>query len=75
MKEFLATSIVGSWVKVALAAVFGSLLIFLTEGNQLTDVDFTDVNVWVSAAVAAALPAVINYVNSADKRYGRGSGE
>jgi hypothetical protein len=73
MSEFLATTVVGSWVKVALAAVFGSLLVFLTEGNQLTDVDFTDVNVWVSAAIAAALPAVINYVNPADTRYGRGT--
>lgn len=75
MKEFLANSPVASWLKVAAAAVLGSLLIFLTNDNTLTDVNFQDVNVWVSAAFAAALPAVINWVNSADKRYGRGSGE
>jgi hypothetical protein len=73
MKEFLANSPVGSWVKVVIAALFGSLLVYLTNGNTLTDVTLTDVNVWGSAAVAAALPAVINWFNSADSRYGRGS--
>jgi len=73
MKEFLANSPVGSWVKVVLAALFGSLLVFLTNDNTLTDVTFSDVNVWGSAAIAAVLPAVINFVNPADTRYGRGS--
>lgn len=74
MLDWLANSPWASWVKVAGAFVLGSLLVFLTNGNQLTDVDFADVNVWISGAVAAVLPLVINFLNHKDARYGRGAG-
>ena len=75
MLNWLANSPVASWVKVAASFVLGAFLVFLTEGNEVTDVDLSDVNVWVSGAIAAALPLVINFLNPSDTRYGRGTGE
>lgn len=74
MLNWLANSPVASWVKVAASFVLGALLVFLTNGNELTDVDLADVNVWVSGAIAAVLPLVINYLNPDDGRYGRKRG-
>ena len=71
MLNWLANSPVASWVKVAGAFVLGAVLVFLSNGNEVTDIDLSDVNVWVSGAIAAVLPAVINYLNPSDTRYGR----
>lgn len=71
MLNWLANSPVASWVKVAVSFALGAFLVFLTNGNEVTDVTLTDLNVWLSGAVAAVLPLVINWLNPADVRYGR----
>ena len=69
---FLA-SVPGSALRVFVGSVLGSLVIWLTNGNTFHTLGWTDLELWVGAAVTVALPVLIAWVNPQDPRFGRGS--
>lgn len=60
----------GSFFKVFLSAVLGQYMIVLTDPNQTLFCWQTLQNIGVVGATAV-VPIIINYLNSADPRYGR----
>ena len=58
---------VKSWVVVFVATI---LTLFLADGADIFAVDMSDLKAWVSAAVAAVVPLVLNFLNPKDTRYG-----
>ena len=63
IREFLATTPEGTFLKIALGAALGALASWITTA---------DVHPLVVAITAAVVPVVINYLNPDDTRYGRG---
>jgi hypothetical protein len=62
-----AAAVLWSWARVFLAAALTYVLTALTAGTPLA---------WQAVAIAGAvstLPVVINWLNTNDPRYGRGS--
>jgi hypothetical protein len=66
MKKWLATTWEGSIVKITAGAALGAIASWLMTA---------DVHPLIVAIGAAVIPVLINALNSADKRYGVGSGE
>jgi uncharacterized protein YacL len=65
-KIWLATTPLGSFVKVMLGAVLGALLSYVPSSTF---------NPLVIALTAAVVPVLINFLNDADTRYGKGKVE
>ena len=61
---WLATSPTASFLKIALAAALGAVGSYLVTA---------EVHPLVVALTAAVLPVVLNFLNPADSRYGKGS--
>lgn len=61
--EWLAVSPLASAVKVAVAAM---LAYFVGNPSSL------DLPPWAMVAITAAVPVIVNWLNPADGRYGRG---
>mgnify|MGYP001251266819 CR=1 FL=1 len=72
MGKFLTTPL-GSALRVFLGACLGGFVLYLSNGNSLTDINFDTVNAILTAAAIVAVPLVIAFVNPADPRWGRGS--
>ena len=69
MGAFLAGP-VGSWLRVFVATALTAFLADLAEGSGWV----FDWTAYLLAAVVALLPIVIAYLNTADPRFGKGSG-
>ena len=67
---WLASTPLGSAFKVLLSGVLGFALISWTSDGKFSLDKWQD---WLIGALAIALPPVINWLNPADARYGRGS--
>ena len=70
MRDWLASSPVGSWVKTFVAVLIGSAVADWAASGSL---DLDHWQTWVIAGLVAVGPVVINWLNPADARYGRGS--
>jgi hypothetical protein len=66
---WLATTPLGSALKVFLAFLFGAALLTWTQDGQIS---FDAWQTWLIGAMAVAVPIIINWLNPADTRYGRG---
>lgn len=70
MAAWLASSPLASALKVFVAVVLGMAVTdFATSGS----IDFGNWQAWVIAALVSAVPVVVNWLNPADARYGKGS--
>jgi hypothetical protein len=69
-KVWLAETPLGSAFKVFLGALLAALLFTWTQEGQIS---FDHWQTWVIGALGISLPIAINFFNSADTRYGRGS--
>jgi hypothetical protein len=70
IETWLATSPWGSAVKVFLGFLLGAALLTWTQEGVIS---FDHWQTWVIGALGIAVPVVINLLNPADPRYGRGS--
>ena len=70
LNESQVGAAVFSWVKVFVATV---LALFLADGADVFNITVNDAKAWVAAGVAAVVPIIINALNPADGRYGRGA--
>lgn len=70
MKAWLATTPLGTAAK-AFAAIV--LTLALVDWQSRGGIDFTAWQTWVLGGLAAAVPPVVNWLNPADGRYGRGA--
>lgn len=70
LNETQVGSAVFSWLKVFLATV---LALFLADGADVFNVSVNDLKAWLAAGAAAVVPVVINALNPADSRYGKGA--
>jgi len=73
MKQFgawLAASPWGTALKSAIAVV---LTLALADWTTSGSISFGKWQTWLIAAFATAVPVIVNALNSADTRYGRGS--
>jgi hypothetical protein len=71
-KTWLATSPLGSAFKVFLGVLLGAVVLTWTEEGKIS---FDHWQTWVIGALVVAVPIVINWLNPADTRYGRSTGE
>lgn len=70
--DALASTPLGSWFKAFLAFIVGSAVAdWVTSGTISLDSWQT----WVIGALAATIAPLINWLNGADARYGRGSAD
>lgn len=70
IEQWLAASPLGSFVKVFVAWILGAAVAdWATSGS----IDFGAWQTWVIGALVSAVPILINWLNPADGRYGRGS--
>ena len=58
---------VKSWLVVFVATL---LTLFLADGADVFAVDMSDAKAWLTAAVAAVVPLILNWLNPKDERYG-----
>lgn len=72
MGNFLTTPF-GSFLRVVAGLVLAALMTFLLNGKTFADLQWADLQLWVSVAVGSALPVLIAYVNPQDSRFGRGT--
>lgn len=70
MGKFLTTA-PGSALRVFLGAVLGGVVLFLRNGNSITNIDLDAWNAIITAAVVVAVPLLIAWVNPADTRFGK----
>jgi len=68
MLDWLATTPLGSALKVFLGVLLAAVLLTWTQEGQIS---FDHWQTWVIGALAVAVPIVINWLNPADGRYGR----
>jgi len=73
MGSFFAKSPWGGVVKVFLGTVLGAFYLWLQNGNSWNNLDLTALTGFVGAGLIVAVPLIINIVNPADTRYGKGS--
>jgi hypothetical protein len=73
MGKWLATSPLGSIVKVFVGTALGGLYLFLKNDGSFDDITLEAVEGFLMGALIVVLPMLINYVNPADTRYGRNS--
>lgn len=71
MLVWLARSPLGSVVKVFVAVVVGALV---ADWSKAGVIDFGNWQSWLIAGAVSALPLLVNWLNPADPRYGRGAG-
>jgi hypothetical protein len=71
-KNWLATTPLGSAFKVFLGVLFGAVILTWSDEGQIS---FDHWQTWVIGALVVAVPIIINWLNSADTRYGRGSND
>ena len=69
-KVWLATTFWGTTLKAALAIIVGLAILDWRTGGTIS---FTNWQTWLIAALVSLGPGIINHLNSADTRYGRGS--
>ncbi len=69
MGKFLTTA-PGSALRVFVGAVLGGVVLFLSNGNSITNIDLDAANAIITAAVIVAVPLLIAWVNPADTRFG-----
>lgn len=67
---WLASTPLGTAVKSAIAVL---LTLALADWASAGAISFGNWQTWLIAALGAALPVVVNWLNGADARYGRGS--
>jgi hypothetical protein len=67
---WLATTPLGSALKVFLGVLLGAVLLTWTSEGVIS---FDHWQTWVIGALAVAVPIIINALNPADTRYGKGS--
>lgn len=70
MGDFLAGPI-GSAVRVFVGSVLGAVTAYFANGGTFVGLSFGDVQLWLGAAIAVALPIVVAALNPADTRFGR----
>lgn len=63
---------VQSYVKVFISVLLG---LFLADGADVFSVSVTELQTWLSAAIASVLPLIITALNPNDTRFGKGSGQ
>jgi len=68
-KVWLASTPLGSALKVLLAGLFAAAMLTWTNEGAIS---FDHWQTWLIGALAIAVPPVINWLNPADTRYGRG---
>lgn len=69
---WVATSPLASILKTFAAVVFAGAVADFATSNSI---DFADWQTWVIAGLVSVVPTVVNWLNPADTRYGRGSAE
>jgi hypothetical protein len=67
---WLATTPLGSALKVFLGVLLGAALLTWTSEGVIS---FDEWQTWVIGALAIAVPIIINALNPADPRYGKGA--
>lgn len=70
MLNWLATSPLASALKTFAAVLIAAVVADWVAGGVI---DFANWQSWVIAGLASAVPVVVNWLNPADGRYGRGS--
>jgi len=68
-KTWLGTTPLASWFKVFVSALLGAWLVDLTGAGEI---DFSNWQAWLVAALVSLLPVIVNWLNEGDPRYGRG---
>ncbi len=58
---------VKSYLKVFLSVI---LSLFLADGADVFAVDYSELRLWISAALAAVLPLIITALDRSDDRWG-----
>ena len=66
---WLATTPLGSAAKVFLGVLLAAVLLTWTSEGQIS---FDHWQTWIIGAIAIAVPPLINWLNPADVRYGKG---
>lgn len=69
---WVANSPLASILKTFAAVVFAGAVADFASDNTI---DFAQWQTWVVAGLVSVVPTVINWLNPADSRYGRGSAE
>ena len=70
MSKWLATTPLGSAFKTFIAVILAAAVAdFATDGN----ISLTHWQTWLIGGLVSALPAVINWLNPSDSRYGTGA--
>lgn len=67
--NWLATTPLGSAAKVFLGVLLAAVLLTWTSEGQIS---FDHWQTWIIGAIAIAVPPLINWLNPADVRYGKG---
>ena len=62
---------VGSWLRVFASGVLSAFLLSLTDAAEI---DFAAWETWVIAGLISVIPVVVAWLNTADPRFGNGSG-
>jgi len=68
--EWFATSPIASWLRTFVAIV---IAMFIADGADIFNVTTDDLRAFLAAGFAAALPAIVRWLNPADTEFGRGS--
>lgn len=72
MSEWLAASPLGTAFKTFVAVVLGAAVAdFASDGS----ISLGNWQTWVIAGLVSAVPVVVNWLNPADARYGKGAAE
>jgi hypothetical protein len=69
-KNWLGTTPFASWFKVFVSAILSAWVVDLTGAAV---VDFSNWETWVVTGLVAVLPVIVNWLNTADPRYGKGA--
>jgi uncharacterized membrane protein YgaE (UPF0421/DUF939 family) len=69
-KKWLATTFWGTTLKAFLAIM---LTLAIAEWSTAGSLNFANWQAWLIAALVSLGPGMVNHLNSADTRYGRGS--
>lgn len=69
--SWLASSPFGSWLKAFIAFVLGAAVVDWSSSGSIS---LDTWQAWIIGGLAATIAPLINWLNSADPRYGRGAG-
>ena len=70
MTEWLATSPIATALKTFIAVVISAAVADFATGSHIS---LTNWQTWVIAGLVSAVPVIVNWLNPADARYGKGS--